>query len=115
MHLDSGYRLYVWDGVVDAARTFGGRIFKLAEHVDRLFASLKYVGIDIGLSPLEVTRLTQEATERNVALLGPDEDYWIFHHVSGGPDAPDGPPTVVAAPRCDRSRGGTGLWREVRP
>ena len=86
------------NGVFDAARTFDGRIFKLAEHVERLFHSLKYVDLDIGLSPDEVTQLTLEVTERNLPLLGPNEDYWVFHRVSGGPNDPwerMASPTVV--------------------
>ncbi|MEZ4659832.1 MAG: hypothetical protein R2911_19935 [Caldilineaceae bacterium] len=40
------------------------------------YLSLKYVGIDPGLSPAEMIAITQEVTERNLPLLGPDEDYW---------------------------------------
>ena len=76
------------NGVFDAARTFNGQIFKLTEHVNRLFHSLKYVDLDIGLSPDEVIQLTLEVTEQNLPLLGPNEDYWVFHRVSGGPNDP---------------------------
>ena len=78
------------DGVFDVARTFGGRIFKLREHVDRLYDSLKYVGIDPSLSPEEITRLTREVTERNLPLLKPDEDYWVAQRISRGEDIPEG-------------------------
>lgn len=89
------------DGVFDVARTFGGRIFKLQEHVDRLYTSLKYVGIDPGLSPSEMMRLTEEVTERNLHLLEPDEDYWVAQRISRGVDIPEsdgqqrGGPTVI--------------------
>ena len=89
------------DGVFDMARTFGGQIFKLQEHVDRLYDSLKYVGIDPGISPAEMVRLSQEVTERNLHLLGPNEDYWVGQRVSRGTDIPagdiqdSGAPTVI--------------------
>ena len=34
------------DAVFDTTRTFGHRIFRLDEHVDRLFKSLRYLQID---------------------------------------------------------------------
>src|SRR5262245_28592543 len=42
------------DGCFDMTRTFDGRIFRLEEHVERLFRSLRYLRIDIGLEPKEV-------------------------------------------------------------
>ena len=38
------------DAVFDTTRTFGGKIFKLQEHLDRLFNSLSYMRIEPGLS-----------------------------------------------------------------
>jgi branched-chain amino acid aminotransferase len=78
------------DGVFDMTRTFGGRIFKLQEHIDRLYASLKYAGIDPGLTPAEMIRHTEEVVERNLPLLGPNEDMWVGQRVSRGVDEVDG-------------------------
>jgi len=78
------------DGVFDVARTFGGRIFKLQEHVDRLYASLKYMAIDPGLSPETVMQLTREVTEQNLPLLKADEDYWVAQRISRGEEVPEG-------------------------
>ena len=78
------------DGVFDMTRTFGGRIFKLQEHIDRLYASLKYAGIDPGLSPAEMIQLSEEVVERNLPLLKPNEDMWVGQRVSRGVDAVDG-------------------------
>jgi branched-chain amino acid aminotransferase len=45
--LDRGFR---WgDAVYDATRTFEGRLFKLHEHVERFFRSLRYARIDLRL------------------------------------------------------------------
>ena len=46
---DVGFR--IGDGVYDVARTFGGRPFKLREHVDRLYRSMTYTRLDPGLTP----------------------------------------------------------------
>ena len=41
------------DAVFDTARTFGGKIYRLEEHVERLMRSLRYVQIDPGLGVAE--------------------------------------------------------------
>jgi branched-chain amino acid aminotransferase len=78
------------DGVFDMTRTFGGRIFKLQEHIDRLYASLKYAGLDPGITPAEMMRITEELVERNLPLLPPGEDMWVGQRVSRGVDNVDG-------------------------
>ena len=71
------------DGVFDMTRTFGGRIFKLQQHIDRLYASLKYASIDPGLSPTEMMQHTEAVVERNLPLLQPNEDMWVGQRVAG--------------------------------
>lgn len=78
------------DGVFDTARTFGGRIFKLKEHIDRLYLSLKYARIDPGLSPQEMIDITHQILEKNLPLLGENDDYWVTQRVSRGTDNPGG-------------------------
>ena len=75
------------DAVFDTARTFRHRPFRLKEHIDRFYQSLGYVGIDPGLSPGEMTRLSEEVCERNLHLIDKDEDYWLSQRVSRGVDA----------------------------
>lgn len=74
------------DAVFDMTRTFGHRIFKLEEHIDRFQNSLKYVQIDSGLSKKQWMDVTMEVLERNLRLLGPDDDYWVGQRVSRGVD-----------------------------
>lgn len=89
------------DGVFDTARTFGGRIFKLEEHVERLYRSLKYTRIDCGIAPQEMIDLTMQVLEQNLPLLGENDDYWVTQRVSRGTDVPGGaiqqevPPNVI--------------------
>jgi branched-chain amino acid aminotransferase len=72
------------DGCFDMTRSFGHRLFKVKEHVDRLYRSLKYLRIDPGLAPERMCALTEELFERNRHLLGPDDDYWVGQRISRG-------------------------------
>ncbi|MBI4305806.1 MAG: aminotransferase class IV, partial [Chloroflexi bacterium] len=89
------------DAVFDTTRTFGHRIFKLQQHIDRLFRSLRSVQIDPGLSPAKLTEITEEVTAQNLKLLGPDDDYWVSQRISRGYRTPEGDtpqhegPTVI--------------------
>jgi branched-chain amino acid aminotransferase len=72
------------DGCFDMTRSFNGRIFKLKEHLERLYRSLKYLRIDPGLSFDEMFRTSTEVFERNRHLLAPGEDYWLGQRISRG-------------------------------
>jgi branched-chain amino acid aminotransferase len=72
------------DGCFDMTRSFGHKLFKVQEHVDRLYRSLKYLRIDPGFGPERMVALTDELFERNRHLLGPDDDYWIGQRISRG-------------------------------
>ncbi len=75
------------DAAFDMTRTFDGRPFKLQEHVDRLYRSLRYLRIDPGLSPAEMVAVSEQVLERNRHFLTPDTDYWLGQRVSRGVDA----------------------------
>lgn len=89
------------DAVFDTTRTFGHRIFKLREHVERLYRSLRYLRIDPGLTPAAMAEVTEEVLRRNLPLLEPDGDYWVTQRVSRGLDPaereiwPQAGPTVI--------------------
>src|SRR5438105_4430151 len=74
------------DAVFDTTRTFGHRVFKLGEHVERLYRSLRYLRIDPGLTQDAMIEITGEVVQRNLPLLEPDEDYWVTQRVSRGLD-----------------------------
>ena len=82
---DRGFKF--GDAVFDTTRTFGHRVFKLREHVDRLYRSLRYLQIDPGLAPAEVVAITEEVLARNLRAIEPDEDCWVTQRVSRGIDA----------------------------
>lgn len=72
------------DGCFDMTRSFDHKLFKVKEHVQRLYRSLKYLRIDPGFGPERMVALTEELFERNRHLLGADEDYWIGQRISRG-------------------------------
>ena len=85
------------DAVFDATRTFGGAIFKLKEHLDRLYDSLKYMRLDPGIPQQQMADLTMQVLAANRSLLGPDDDYWVIQRISRGVPTGGGQykPTVI--------------------
>ena len=75
------------DAAFDMTRTFHGRPFKLREHIDRFYRSLRYLRIDPGLEPAEMVSISEEVLERNRHFLTSDTDYWLGQRVSRGVDA----------------------------
>ena len=96
---DRGFLL--GDAIFDTARTFDGKVFRLREHVERLFRSLKYADIDPGLSIDDFVRISEEVIERNRHFLSADEDYWVTQRVTRGTNVvggdlwQSGGPTVI--------------------
>lgn len=89
------------DTAFDVARTFGGKAFKLREHVDRLYRTLAYLQVDPGVTAEEMCRISERVVEANAPLLEPDRDYWIGQRISRGLMPVDGEepeypgPTIV--------------------
>ena len=75
------------DAAFDMTRTFHGRPFKLPEHIERFYRSLRYLRIDPGIGQGEMIAASEEVLERNRHFLTPDTDYWIGQRVSRGVDA----------------------------
>lgn len=76
------------DGIYEATRTFGHRFFRLGPHLDRLYRSLAYVRIDCGLSRSAMESTCLDLLERNRVLLGPDDEYSLWHVITRGPRPP---------------------------
>ena len=53
------------DGIFEGIRAYHGRVFKLKEHVERLYASAKAILLTIPMSPAEMTRAVVETCRRN--------------------------------------------------
>jgi branched-chain amino acid aminotransferase len=53
------------DGIFEGIRAYNGRVFRLGEHIDRLYESAKSILLDIGLSKEEMTEALLETLRRN--------------------------------------------------
>lgn len=68
-------------------RTFGGRLFRLEQHLQRLAHSLEIVGVDPGVSLSALARAAEELAAHNHALLAPGDDLGMSIFVTPGPYA----------------------------
>jgi branched-chain amino acid aminotransferase len=53
------------DGVFEGIRSYGGRVFKLAEHIDRLWDSARVLCLEIPISKAELARAVEDLLKRN--------------------------------------------------
>ncbi len=73
------------DMAFEMTRTFLGEPFRLDEHLDRLYASLRLLEIDCGLSIEEMREQTLVTLEKNRSTEVEGMEWWIMHDVSRGP------------------------------
>src|SRR2546421_12702811 len=59
------------DGVFEGIRVYNRRVFRLAQHLDRLFASAKGVWLEVPLAKPALHRLVEESAVKR----GPDDAY----------------------------------------
>ena len=76
---------HVGDMVHENTRTYGHRLFKLREHMERLYNSMAAVEIDCGLTLEQMEEVTLDLLKRNEHTLAPEEDCFFIHDVSRGP------------------------------
>ncbi|HET6519067.1 MAG TPA: aminotransferase class IV, partial [Geminicoccaceae bacterium] len=86
------------DAVFDMTRTFNGKAFRLREHIERFYDSLRYVQIDPGLSPDEMIAVSEEVLARNLHLMNEGEDFWLGQRVTRGVDPVEGDPVEREGP-----------------
>jgi branched-chain amino acid aminotransferase len=86
------------DTVTESTRTFGHRPFKLDQHIDRLYKSLKVTRINPGMTPDEMYELSLRVLAANQHLLGPDDDCWLVHNISRGMSVAGADPTIQRSP-----------------
>ena len=63
------------DMAFEFTRTFKHKPFRLREHLDRLYASMKILRIDPGMSLDEMEKVTLEVLEHNAPLVQPEIDF----------------------------------------
>ena len=59
------------DGVFEGIRSYGGRVFRMAEHLDRLWDSAKAIWLEIPMTKAEMTK----AVEDTLAVNGITDGY----------------------------------------
>ncbi|HWC90060.1 MAG TPA: aminotransferase class IV, partial [Pirellulales bacterium] len=90
MHFDAGFVLGAT--VSEQLRTFAGQLFRLDEHLDRLFHSLELVGVNPGRSQQELGSIATQLASMNHALLVEGDDLGLTIFVTPGPYATLAPP-----------------------
>lgn len=70
--------------VTEMTRTFNKRLFRLEDHLDRLFRSLKYTRMDIGLTKEQLKGISLELVANNAKLLGEGDELGLINFVTAG-------------------------------
>lgn len=70
--------------VTEMTRTFRLRPFRLADHLDRLFRSLRYTRMDIGISVEQVTAISHGLIEHNRQFIDAGDELGLIHFVTAG-------------------------------
>ena len=81
------------DTVTESSRTFNHKPYRLEQHIQRLYRSLKVARINSGMSAEELLNRTLELLEANLATTRPEDDVWIVHNISRGLSRPCPDPT----------------------
>ncbi|MFO0915524.1 MAG: aminotransferase class IV [Pirellulales bacterium] len=79
---DAGFMFGVT--LAEQCRTFGGRLFELDQHLDRLLAGLSLLGWSSGVDRDELRRQADEVVAQNFALLPPTADMGLTIFVTPG-------------------------------
>ena len=72
------------DMVFEMTRSFNKVQFKLSEHLERLYASMKYLRIPLKMTPDEMERYIYETIEANDPLFTADDEHRLMIDVSRG-------------------------------
>ncbi|MCS7046268.1 MAG: aminotransferase class IV [Gemmataceae bacterium] len=70
--------------VTEMTRTFRQRLWRLADHLDRLYRSLKYLRLDLGLTRDQLTEFSEELVAHNARLCDRDDELGLVHFVTAG-------------------------------
>ncbi len=73
------------DMAFEVTRTFNHKPFRLREHLQRLYGSLRLMVTDCGLTIDEMEQTALEVLRRNLPTEADDVDWQIMHDVSRGP------------------------------
>jgi branched-chain amino acid aminotransferase len=81
-------RGFLWgDGVYEVTPCYDGELFRLDDHLDRLYRSLRYVQIDPGIPWQEIKQATLRLHDLNADRIEPGGIYRVGHWITRGEDA----------------------------
>ncbi len=95
---DQGFLMGVT--ATERLRTFGGKLFRLPQHLERLVHSLQILGIDAGLSAADFGEIAERVAAHNHALLDHGDDLGLAIVVTPGLDAALAPSARNSATVC---------------
>ena len=96
--------------VAEQLRTFAGKLFRLEQHLDRLWRSLAIVGVDPGLNRGDFSRIAEELVARNWPAIPTGGDLGLSMFVTPGPYA-----TFAASGYVQRSGPTVGMHTYALP
>src|SRR5579871_5282424 len=70
--------------VTELTRTFRREPWRLDEHLERLFRSLKYTRMDIGMTKAELAAASRELVAHNAKLADAEDELGLIHFVTAG-------------------------------
>lgn len=70
--------------VTEMTRTFRRQPYRLDDHLERLYRSLRYVRMDIALAKEELATVSRELVAHNARLLDEDGELGLIHFVTAG-------------------------------
>jgi branched-subunit amino acid aminotransferase/4-amino-4-deoxychorismate lyase len=73
--------------VAEQLRTFGGRMFRLEAHLERLARSLSIIGVELPQEMGELGRIAEGLVEHNRQLIDPGDDLGVTMFVTPGMSA----------------------------
>jgi len=73
------------DMVFDMTRSFNKKQFKLREHIERLYASMKSTEIHLDMSMDEMEKACYDTLEKNEPFFSETDEHRLFLNVSRGP------------------------------
>jgi len=70
--------------VTEMTRTFRHEPYRLDDHLDRLFRSLKYTRMDIGMTKAELAAVSRKLVAHNAKFVDRDDELGLIHFVTAG-------------------------------
>ena len=86
------------DTITESTRTFKHKPYRLREHIDRLFKSMKVVRYPQFMTPAQLEEVTLQVVEKNLPSYSEQQDFWIVHNITRGPSDLANDPSRVTNP-----------------